>query len=148
VRDKLKHEFDDRGERVLKNIARPMRIYALKSGSDSVAPALSVSAPNVQGPPHLSIVVLPFVNMTGDPEQEYFVDGVTESLTTDLSRIGGSFVIEPLPAASSKAASIPQMRRMRTELREPPRADSLKRTLRDPAANLIDLTADHAQYDP
>jgi TolB-like protein len=43
--------------------------------------------------PHLSIVVLPFVNLGGDPEQEYFVDGVTESLTTDLSRISGSFVI-------------------------------------------------------
>ena len=45
------------------------------------------------GPPRLSIVVLPFANIGGDPEQEYFVDGVTESLTTDLSRISGSFVI-------------------------------------------------------
>ena len=44
-------------------------------------------------PPRLSIVVLPFANMSGDPEQEYFVDGVTESLTTDLSRINGAFVI-------------------------------------------------------
>jgi TolB-like protein len=44
-------------------------------------------------PPRLSIVVLPFANLSGDPEQEYFVDGVTESLTTDLSRISGSFVI-------------------------------------------------------
>jgi TolB-like protein len=43
--------------------------------------------------PRLAIVVLPFANIGGDPEQEYFVDGVTESLTTDLSRIGGSFVI-------------------------------------------------------
>ena len=53
----------------------------------------AASAPNTQGPPRLSIVVLPFANMSGDPEQEYFVDGVTESLTTDLSRISGSFVI-------------------------------------------------------
>jgi TolB-like protein/Flp pilus assembly protein TadD len=45
------------------------------------------------GPPRLSIVVLPFTNLGGDPEQEYFVDGVTESLTTDLSRISGAFVI-------------------------------------------------------
>ena len=44
-------------------------------------------------PPRLSIVVLPFANLSGDPEQDYFVDGVTESLTTDLSRIRGSFVI-------------------------------------------------------
>jgi TolB-like protein len=43
--------------------------------------------------PRLSIVVLPFTNIGGDPEQEYFVDGVTESLTTDLSRMSGSFVI-------------------------------------------------------
>ena len=56
-------------------------------------PPPSASAPNRQGPPHLSIVVLPFANMSGDPEQEYFVDGVTESLTTDLSRIHGAFVI-------------------------------------------------------
>ena len=53
----------------------------------------TASAPSRAGPPHLSIVVLPFANMSGDPEQEYFVDGVTESLTTDLSRIHGSFVI-------------------------------------------------------
>src|SRR5262249_14118357 len=50
-------------------------------------------APEKPCPPRLSIVVLPFANMAGDPDQEYFVDGVTESLTTDLSRIRGSFVI-------------------------------------------------------
>ena len=49
--------------------------------------------PTASTPPRLSIVVLPFANLGGDPEQEYFVDGVTESLTTDLSRISGSFVI-------------------------------------------------------
>src|SRR5215470_8122359 len=51
------------------------------------------SAPEKSGPPRLSIVVLPFANLGGDPEHEYFVDGVTQSLTTDLSRISGSFVI-------------------------------------------------------
>jgi TolB-like protein len=50
-------------------------------------------SPSASTPPRLSIVVLPFANLGGDPEQEYFVDGVTESLTTDLSRISGSFVI-------------------------------------------------------
>ena len=50
-------------------------------------------APSEVGPPRLSIVVLPFANIGGDAEQDYFVDGVTESLTTDLSRIRGSFVI-------------------------------------------------------
>jgi TolB-like protein/DNA-binding SARP family transcriptional activator len=53
----------------------------------------AVDAKRESGPPRLSIVVLPFANIGGDPEQEYFVDGVTESLTTDLSRISGCFVI-------------------------------------------------------
>ena len=64
-----------------------------ESGSEGAASAPSASAPNEQEPPRLSIVVLPFANLGGDPEQEHFVDGVTDSLTTDLSRIGGSFVI-------------------------------------------------------
>jgi TolB-like protein len=93
VREKLKHEFIDLGERTLKNIARPIRVYAPKPDSERAVPAPSYAAPNKQGPPHFSIVVLPFANMTGDPQQEHFVDGVTDSLTTDLSRLGGSFVI-------------------------------------------------------
>ena len=93
VREKLKHEFVDLGERALKNIARPIGVFALKRSSESAAADPSASTPNTQRPPHLSIVVLPFANMTGDREQEYFVDGVTESLTTDLSRISGCLVI-------------------------------------------------------
>jgi len=54
---------------------------------------MSGARPSRLSPPHLSIVVLPFTNLSGDAEQDYFVDGVTESLTTDLSRIRGSFVI-------------------------------------------------------
>ncbi len=54
---------------------------------------LDRAAPLPSSAPRLSIVVLPFANIGGDPEQEYFVDGVTESLTTDLSRISGAFVI-------------------------------------------------------
>jgi TolB-like protein len=84
VRDKVAPNFVDRGEQSLKNIARPIRVYAL---------ARADATPGKPGPPHLSIVVLPFTNIGGDPEQDYFVDGVTESLTTDLSRIAGSFVI-------------------------------------------------------
>ncbi len=93
VREKLKYGFVNLGQKTLKNIARPIGVYALKPGSESAAPAQSASASTTPGPPHFSIVVLPFANMSGDPEQEYFVDGVTESLTTDLSRISGSFVI-------------------------------------------------------
>ena len=93
VRDRLKEEFVDLGEKALKNIARPVRAYAMKTGSTGLALSSPASAPEKAGPPRLSIVVLPFANIGGDPEQEYFVDGVTESLTTDLSRISGSFVI-------------------------------------------------------
>jgi adenylate cyclase len=90
VRDRLKEEFINLGEKDLKNIGRPVRAYAIKTSSTdpkTVAPHASV--PDKAGPPRLSIVVLPFANLGADPEQEYFVDGVTDSLTTDLSRVSG-----------------------------------------------------------
>ncbi len=94
VRGRIDADFVDLGEKQLKNIARPVRVYAVAIGSEkSATPAPSASAPKRQGPPRLSMVVLPFANMGGDPEQEHFVDGVTESLTTDLSRIRGAVVI-------------------------------------------------------
>ncbi len=102
VRDKIAAEFIDLGDKELKNIARPMRAYAVKGSETTKTPTHQGFAPSpgasprlspVSLPPRLSIVVLPFANLGGDPEQEYFVDGVTESLTTDLSRISGSFVI-------------------------------------------------------
>jgi TolB-like protein len=88
VRGKVPVDFTDLGEQTLKNIARPIRAYSvgLNANAHQTAPLLSSA-------PHLSIVVLPFANIGADPEQEYFVDGVTESLTTDLSRINGAFVI-------------------------------------------------------
>ena len=88
VRGKVAVEFADLGEQTLKNIARPVRAFAV--GANANAPR---TAPLPSFAPHLSVVVLPFANIGGDPEQEYFVDGVTESLTTDLSRIAGAFVI-------------------------------------------------------
>jgi TolB-like protein/class 3 adenylate cyclase len=93
VRDKIKEPFADVGEKTLKNIARPVRVYELKISPGSSAPVPAASSFEKLRPPRLSIVVLPFANIGGDPEQEHFVDGVTESLTTDLSRIRGSFVI-------------------------------------------------------
>jgi TolB-like protein/class 3 adenylate cyclase len=93
VRGRVEADFADLGEQSLKNIARPVRAYALKTGSAGSTLAPHPIAAEKSGPPRLSIVVLPFANIGGDPEQDYFVDGVTESLTTDLSRISGSFVI-------------------------------------------------------
>jgi TolB-like protein len=88
VKSRLDLAVTDLGATTLKNIAEPVRVYSLEVGVAAGA------KPSAQTPaPRLSIVVLPFSNLGGDPEQEYFVDGVTESLTTDLSRISGSFVI-------------------------------------------------------
>jgi TolB-like protein/Flp pilus assembly protein TadD len=101
VRGKIPVEFTDLGEQTLKNIARPIRAYAVGLGThtDRAFPPLSST-------PRLSMVVLPFANIGGDPEQEYFVDGVTESLTTDLSRIGGAFVIARNTAFTFKGRAI------------------------------------------
>ena len=101
VRGKVPVEFIDIGERTLKNIARPIRAYTVGLGVNAYQTTrLPFSAPR------LSIVVLPFANIGGDPEQEYFVDGVTESLTTDLSRISGSFVIGRHTAFTFKAKAV------------------------------------------
>jgi TolB-like protein/Tfp pilus assembly protein PilF len=115
VRDKIAANFTDLGDMELKNIARPMRAYAIQGSETTKTPTHQGFAPSpgaspplspVSLPPRLSIVVLPFANIGGDPEQEYFVDGVTESLTTDLSRISGSFVIARNTAFTYKGKHI------------------------------------------
>jgi TolB-like protein len=97
IRGRIDAAFVDLGEQALKNIARPVRVYELAIGASNGAPAQTKStpapAPEKSAPQRLSIIVLPFANIGGDPSHEHFVDGVTESLTTDLSRIRGSFVI-------------------------------------------------------
>jgi adenylate cyclase len=102
VRDRVKEEFADLGDRELKNIARPIRVYAVKIGSESGAQALPASPPDNKKPPRLSFVVLPFVNLSNDPAQDYFADGVTENLTTELTRVRNSFVIARNTAFSYK----------------------------------------------
>ena len=141
IRDKLPYPFEDRGEQSVKNIARPIRVYALRpeavadlpasrvapaaprrrhvtpaaigaaaaaalliaagawwlwpaaktSPAPTVAAATSVS--QTRAAPRLSIVVLPFANLSEDREQQYFADGITEDLTSDLSQIAGMLVI-------------------------------------------------------
>jgi TolB-like protein len=107
VRGKLAATFTDLGERSLKNIDRPVRAYTVvQDGTGRKAETAGAAASPTSVSPRLSIVVLPFANIGRDPEQEYFVDGVTESLTTDLSRITGSFVIARNTAFTYKGKPI------------------------------------------
>jgi TolB-like protein/class 3 adenylate cyclase len=106
VRGKIGIEFADLGEQNLKNIDRPVRAYALVRDEPSVATKSGSTTPSPPSAPRLSIVVLPFANIGGDPEQDYFVDGVTESLTTDLSRISGAFVIARNTAFTFKGKAV------------------------------------------
>jgi TolB-like protein len=82
--------------------AAPIRPETLKPRSESATPEPAASPLNKEEPPRLSVVVLPFANIGGDPEQEHFVDGVTESLTTDLSRIRGAYVVASTTAFTYK----------------------------------------------
>jgi TolB-like protein len=93
VKSRLDLAVSDLGLTELKNIVEPIRVYSLQVGVPAQAKSAAPERQHRPPPPRLSIVVLPFANLGGDPEQEYFVDGVTESLTTDLSRMSGSFVI-------------------------------------------------------
>ena len=141
VRGKLPFTFEDVGERQLKNIEQPVRMYQLHiPGASSVAAATLVKRPALTHrrrwivwslaaflvlfgaggawwmgspffassteAPRLSIVVLPFSNLSGDPSQDYFADGITEDLTSDLSRIAGSFVISRNTAFTLKGKAV------------------------------------------
>ena len=106
VKGRLDLVVSDLGPTQLKNIAEPIRVYALEVGAPAQAKPAPVPAPEKSAPPRLSIVVLPFANIGGDPEQEHFVDGVTESLTTDLSRIRGAVVIARNTAFTYKGKAV------------------------------------------
>jgi adenylate cyclase len=117
IGDRLPFAFEDMGEQSVKNIARPVRVYALRPEGTADVPTVSGSSPTSNrlpfAAPRLSIVVLPFANLSSDPEQQYFADGITEDVTTDLSRIAGSFVISRNTAFTyrSKAANTKQIGR-------------------------------------
>jgi adenylate cyclase len=91
VEGKLDIGFEDRGEQQLKNIAKPVRAYAVCTGAHSAPIERLGSA--LPPPDKPSIAVLPFENMSGDPEQEYFADGMVEEIITALSRFKSLFVI-------------------------------------------------------
>src|SRR6266404_745767 len=87
VGNRLKLAFEDRGQQQLKNIEKPIRVYRVLLGQPMTADTIS------RKDERPSIAVLPFNNMSGDPEQEYFSDGITEDIITDLSNISGLFVV-------------------------------------------------------
>jgi TolB-like protein len=88
IGNKLPLAFDDLGEKQVKNIAQPIRVYRVQTGTPAVQAVATLPLPDKP-----SIAVLPFQNMSGDPEQEYFVDGMVEEIITALSRIHWLFVI-------------------------------------------------------
>jgi adenylate cyclase len=89
VEGKVEAAFEDRGEQQVKNIARPVRVYAAR---DANVMAMNAATP-LPLPDKPSIAVLPFQNMSGDPEQAYFADGMVEEIITALSRFKSLFVI-------------------------------------------------------
>jgi adenylate cyclase len=101
VRDKVDIEFEDVGNQQLKNIARPVRVYRVRLGppSSEFRPALAL-------PDKSSIAVLPFVNLSSDPQQEYFSDGITEAIITELSRFSELFVIARNSSFQYKGKSV------------------------------------------
>ena len=109
VHGKLDTAFEDIGEQQLRSIARPVRVYRARPGGPVNAPA----HPVLSLPDKPSIVVLPFQNMSGDPEQEYFADGVVEEITTALSRSKTVFVIARNSSFTykGKAADVKQIGR-------------------------------------
>ena len=106
VKGRLDRAVTDLGPTQLKNIAEPIRVYSLQVGEPPRANPAPAPTAEKSGAPRLSMVVLPFANIGGDPEQEHFVDGITESLTTDLSRIRGSFVIGRNTAFTYKGKAV------------------------------------------
>lgn len=113
IGNKLEVRFEDMGEHHLKNIAQPVRLY------DVIAAGVTESLPTI-GPigdlgAKPSIAVLPFINMSGDPEQEYFSDGITEDIVTDLSKISGLFVIGRNSSFNYKGMSL-QLSKVASEL--------------------------------
>lgn len=91
VSGKLELEFRDEGEHAVKNIVRPVHVYFIELAGPAAAPGSRTPAPAAADKP--SVAILPFTNMSNDPEQEFFSDGITEDIITDLSKASGLFVL-------------------------------------------------------
>ena len=91
VRNRIEASYEDLGEKEVKNVSAPVRVYRV--GGPQKETEVRAEAPVLALPDKPSIAVLPLTNMSGDPEQEYFADGITEDVITDLSKVSGLFVI-------------------------------------------------------
>ncbi len=117
VGNRIEVDFRDGGEVAVKNIARPIRVWKWHpdSGAEATAPQTRPAVAQTAEPEPPSIAVLPFTNMSGDPEQEYFSDGITEDIITDLSKVGGLLVIARNSSFAYKGKS-PDIRAVGREL--------------------------------
>jgi adenylate cyclase len=106
VRDKLDFTFDDKGEQQVKNIARPVRVYRVGARASGPPAAETQAVPTLALPEKPSIAVLPFQNLSGDAEQEYFADGIVEDVITALSRNRAFFVISRNTTFTYKGPSV------------------------------------------
>ena len=118
VRDKLSFGFEDMGEQMVKNIARPIgidRVSLAESTAEASLKATATVKPERAVSQRPSIAVLPFANMSGDPEQEYFADGISEDIITGLSKLRWFFVIARNSSFIYKGKSI-DIKRVAREL--------------------------------
>ena len=119
VRGKIELAFEDLGELTVKNIRTPLRVYRVRldGGAETGAPAGAApgAAPALELPDKPSIAVLPFANMSGDPEQEYLADGLAEDIITALSKVSEMFVIARNSTFAYKGTS-PDVRQVAREL--------------------------------
>jgi len=106
VRDRLDYAFEDMGEQQVKNIARPVRVYRVRDRAVPIGQPLPGSPQPLPLPDKPSIAVLPFANLSGDPEQEYFADGMVDEIITALSRIKWLFVIADNSSFAYKGQAI------------------------------------------
>src|SRR6266446_2195286 len=104
VGKQLDLSFEDLGERRLKNIERSIRVYSISLDAPSSGQTSDTASAGPEEKP--SIAVLPFINMSGDPEQEYFSDGITEDIITDLSKVSGLFVVARNTAFTYKGKTV------------------------------------------